>query len=185
MKTGFVFHLFQSAAEDSSQTSGFTSGECEKLRRLTVTEMHRLSELSERSGIAEIKIDHKKLERVLERFEATKQEEEAQDELIQLGAPSEMMHALFGMNGHEYAGRRRNLKLTRVGRPSIPTEAEQKRIYETYQRYAGLDEVQKWIKIGRELQHSLTTVWHLIKTWNSISIPTRIPERINMHRKCA
>lgn len=184
MKTGFVFHLFQSVTENSSQTFGFTPEESEKLGRLTVAEMHRLSELSERSGIAKIEIDHKKLERVLERFEVTKQEEESQDELIQLGAPSEMMHALFGMNGHEFAARRRGLKLTRVGRPTIPTEDEQKQIYETYKRCAGLDEVQKWIKIGHELQLSLTTVWPLIKTWNSI--PTRwVPEKINAPRMCA
>lgn len=183
MKTDIVFHLFQSAAEYSSQTFGFTPEESEKLRRLTVAEMHRLSELSNHF-VVKIEIDHGKFNRMLGRLAATKQEEQLQDELIQLGAPSEMMHALFGMNGHEFAARRRGLKLTRVGRPTIPTEDEQKQIYETYKRYAGLDEVQKWIKIGHELQLSLTTVWPLIKTWNSI--PTRwVPEKINAPRMCA
>lgn len=170
-----VFYLCRLATESYTHNVGgekvldFTEQEVETLRKLTVDDARRLASQLGRHFLSSIKIDHEKLGRVLARLEAIKEEEWIQNELVRLGAPSGMMAELFGMNGHEYAERRKSLKLTRVGRPSVPSEVEQTRIYETYKRYAGLDEPLKWLKVAQELNLNLTTVWPLVKSFGNIS----------------
>lgn len=193
-----VFYLCRLATESyahnvkGEKILDFTEQEVETLRKLTLGDARRLASQLGRHFLSSIKIDHEQLDRVLTRLEAIKEEEWMQNELVRLGAPSGMMAELFGMNGHEYAERRKSLKLTRVGRPSIPSESEQVRVYEMYKQYAGLEEPIKLLKIAQELGLNLTAVWPLVKSWGNISgaiarnkKSSRAPMEMYEHRVCA
>lgn len=176
-----VFNIFRYAIEQLSKNNidaiielGFSVEEISKISNLTLSDVRRLSDMSQHF-LPRLNIDHDCFSRMVERLEQAKGEEDLQDELIKLGAPHAMMNELFGMNGHEYAQRRKLLSLTRVGRPPIPSEEEQIMIYDAWRRYESLDEPNRWLKLGQELGINLTTVWPLVKSWDKLD--SAQPER--------
>lgn len=177
LESGFselVFHVFRYVIDELARNNldalvelGFEIEDVSRLSDLTVSDIRRLSEMS-RHFISELKVDRDGFVRLIERLEHAKEEDVLQDRLIQMGAPHALMSELFGMNGHEYASRRKRLNLTRVGRPPMPSDEQQARIFSVWESHKNLDGPRKWLKIGQESGVSLTTAWPLVSSWERI-----------------
>lgn len=174
IESGFselVFHVFRYVIDELSRNNldalieiGFEIEDVSRLSDLTLADIQRLSGLS-RHFISQIKVNRDSFVRLIDRLEEAKQENEFQDDLIRVGAPHGLMSELFGMNGHEYAGRRKKLGLTRVGRPPMPTEEQQAIIFSVWETHKDLDGSLKWLKMGQDTGICLTTVWPLVSSW--------------------
>lgn len=177
-----AFQLFRYASEQLAQNNldnvlalGFTLEEASKISELTLSEVRKLSQQSS-NFVKSLCVDHDCFARLLDRMKQEKDEEVIQDELIKLGAPYAMMSELFGMNGHEYAQRRKLLSLTRVGRPPVPSDEDQERIYEIWLSHKDESPIEMWLHIGQETGLSLTTVWPLVNSWDTLSQSSREDE---------
>lgn len=146
---------------------GFRVSQIAQLERLTLRDMHRLSRAP--TNFLSITVDPTRFDRLLIHVERSKQREDLQDELIRLRAPAAMMRAYFGMTNADYAARRRLLGLTGtgIGRPSLPSNADQERIWKCWQDHARLPLEERYLEVGRTTGVPLKDVWGLIRSWEA------------------
>lgn len=169
-----VFQIIRYASDQMAQNQldrvldlGFTAEEANQIRGLTLTDAKRLCQHS-KHFVKALELDHECFLRILQRIDEEKSEEQKQDALIRLGAPHALMQMLFGMNGHEYARRRKCFSMHNTGRPRVPSEHEQACIYEVWQANQDCHPVDMWINIGQSLDMDLSVIWSLVKTWDKL-----------------
>lgn len=169
-----VFQIIRYANDQMAQNHldkvldlGFTLEEASQIGGLTLTDAKRLCQYSQHF-VKALDLDHECFLRILQRINDEKSEEEKQDALIMLGAPHAMMQTLFGMNGHEYAKRRKCFSKQNTGRPRVPSDEEQKTVYRVWQSNRELAPVEMWLTIGQTLDIDLSLVWSLVKSWEKL-----------------
>lgn len=131
-----AFCIWQLAAESPAlaERLGYAPEHVKKLGDYKPADVRELSSRFGMHFLSVVRIDSEQLGRMLARFEQAREEETLVDKLLKHGAPLDMMATLFGMNGHEFAERRKALGLASTvgGRPRKLSEAEEHRVYEMF-----------------------------------------------------
>jgi hypothetical protein len=156
---------------------GFHVNQVARLERLTLRDLHHLSHAP--AHYLSIAIDPVRFDRLLDHVDRDKQREALQNELIRLRAPAVMMRAYFGMSNADYAARRRLLGMTGtgIGRPCLPSDADQKRIWKCWQDNARAPVEERYLHIGRDTGVPLKDVWGLIRSWEADGLLPGRPSR--------
>jgi hypothetical protein len=151
----------------SALALGFRASQIAQLERLTLRDLHRLSRAP--THFLSITVDPTRFDRLLSHVERGKQRESLQDELIRLRAPAVMMRTYFGMTNADYATRRRLLGLTGtgIGRPCLPSNADQERIWKCWQDHSRIPLEERYLEVGRATGVPLKDVWGLIRSWEA------------------
>lgn len=138
-----------------------------RLQQLTLQDLQHLSRV--RAHFLNVSVDPVCFDRVLEHMERSKRGEVLQDELIRLRAPLPLMRAFFGMTNAEYAARRKLLGMSGagVGRPSAPSEADERRIWDAWRAAAEQPLEERYLSVGRATGVSLSIVWSLVRAWEA------------------
>ena len=141
----FVVHV--------SETKFFDCGLCAdqlaRLSRLTAVEADSLGHLVRESApLLQVAVDPTNLGAVLDRIEAQRDEKNMRDEFIRRGASATMMMDLFRMSLKELIARRRVLGVeAKNGRPKLPSEADQIKIYHTWKSLGHPDVRRRYIDL--------------------------------------
>src|SRR3989338_4388737 len=133
VQTAILFFVVQ-VSETKFFDCGLCADQLARLSRLTAVEADSLGHLVRESApLLQLAVDPANLGAVLDRIDAQREEKNMRDEFIRRGASAAMMMDLFRMNLKELIGRRRALGVeAKNGRPKLPDEATQIKIYHTW-----------------------------------------------------
>lgn len=163
-------HVTEAVSEGDIRSAfdlGFRVNQISRLENLTLRDLQHLSRVPTR--FLSIAVDPERFDRLLSHIERSRRRERLQDELIRLRAPAVMMRTYFGMTNADYATRRRLLGLTGIGigRPGLPSEDDQKRIWKCWQEHARVPVEERYLRVGQTTGVPLKNVWGLIHSWEA------------------
>ncbi len=149
------------------ESMGFEPGDIQLLRSLTLAELHRLAGLG--GTFLTIRVDRTVLERVLDHLQREREAAKIRDALIRQGAPSGLLHALYGLSPAEVAALRRLLGVTSMGgRPALPDEAAAERAWRWWHRHGSNGvalQPADWLCFTRDTKLDLPALWQLVRQW--------------------
>lgn len=176
-----VFQVLRAVAQahatgrtDVIERFGLTSAQAARLASLSMQDLHELA----RDGayFFRLKVRVKAIEEMLAHLQEEEQRELLENRLLHLGAPAEMMAALFGMLPAECARRRQALGIVAThGRPRAATEEEEERIWQAWQSTAGAPEAERYETVASRCGAPLTVIWALRRRWESEGVLSEAP----------
>ncbi len=157
---------------------GFKRHDVQRLQTLRVADLCHLAGI--KGHMLKPVIDRNCFYKVLAHIDHHRENETVAHYLLEHDAPLDMLHALFGMSGGEYADRRRMLGIeSGTGRTREPREDEELAVWETYQ-VLGKDEVahltaHEWVEIFERCEVPLRNIWQLVNRWSASGDPLGDP----------
>ena len=167
----FAFLLAAECLEAGDQerleSMGFAPEDIQALQSLTLAELQRVAGLG--SSFLQIQVDRAVLERVLIHLQREREAAKTRDALIQRGAPSGLLHALYGLSQTEVAALRRVLGVCSAGgRPALPDEADADRAWRWWHRHHSSGtplQPADWLRFTQETGLALAALWQLVRQW--------------------
>jgi hypothetical protein len=160
---------------------GFTPAQAEKIARLSAHQLHRLANTG--LNLFDISVDGRRLDHILKSMRQERAERALQNRLLMLGAPAELMQALYGWSHQEVADRRRSLNIAGAdsGRPRRATEVEEMQIWKSWHGSTGMTDAERFETVASETNIKLNVIWAQIKRWrDSGRVPNLVePEPAN------
>jgi hypothetical protein len=146
---------------------GFEPGDIQVLRSLTLAELQRLAGLGD--TFLTVRVDRAVLERVLDHLQREREAMKIRDALIRRGAPSGLLHALYGLSPAEVAALRRLLGVASAGgRPALPDESGAERAWRWWHRHGSNGTALQpadWLRFTRDTELDLPALWQLVRQW--------------------
>lgn len=166
IQTTILFFLARSAglcAPDCRRlVLGLRPDQLERLGRVTASEVDFFDGLvMDHKPLLHVVCDLDHLDSALQRLEARRAENTARDEFIRRGAPAGMMMDLFRIGLQELIHHRRALGVNcKNGRPKLPDEATQIKIYHTWKSLGHPDVRRRYIDLhDRFPEVALGVLW--------------------------
>lgn len=144
--------------------AGLTIEEVKALQNLRMPEWQQV--VQHGNGFVRIDIDHELLQRVLERVELVREEDEQQNLMLRMLAPLPMMREIFGMHSTEYSGRRKMLGLegTAVGRPPSCEEATEVNVWTAWQETEHIRPLWlRFVTVAEATEKPLNVIWQVVR----------------------
>lgn len=147
---------------------GIGPKEAEALKVITISELTNL-ERKLAGHVLRVELDREAFWTVVEQIRREAELQQLRMEFIQLGAPSDMMQALFGMGVKEYTFARRVLGTPPgVGRPPEPTEDEARAVWLAWEKLGlepNLATPAVWRELVKETGLQLRLIWRVTQRW--------------------
>jgi len=156
---------------------GFSPEQAEKIARLSAHQLHRLANTG--LNLFDISVDNRRLDHILKNIRQERAERALQNRLLMLGAPAELMQALYGWSHQEVADRRRSLNIAGAdsGRPRRASEAEEIHIWKSWHGSTGMTDAERFETVASETNIKLNVIWGQIKRWRESG---RVPNLVQV-----
>ena len=170
--TAVLLYAVRCIAENDQhalRSMNFGPKEIEALRELSVQDLYRVDTLQ--VHCLRIALNRQVYWPLVGHLQASRESETLQHELIQGGAPFEMMHNLFGMSTREYGRhRRQSVADMALGRPPEPDEGVSSQVFHAWSKREQDSEENgltpsDYLDIQSETGASLRVIWTLIERW--------------------
>ncbi|WP_125218639.1 DUF2857 domain-containing protein [Methylomicrobium sp. wino1] len=158
------------AAEGDYETPhrlGLRNDQIEKILALSAQEIHEMAATT-KAAYMQIRFDSDALDAAMMLCGRRIRQRELILQLLTAGASLPVMRALFGLTSTDTAGYRKYLNLPKAdGRPSIPSEDEQARIWEHWREteQASLSIAERLLYVHQQTQIKISAIWPLIQEW--------------------
>ena len=167
LSTHILHYCAERLADDDAEALldlGLTVDEISALDGVTLQQLHHLSRLGDH--FLTVTIDHRRLAHALAHIQHEAEHQALQDKLLQLRAPAPMMQALFGMRSSDYAKQRKRLGLSGrdVGRPAIPDEATERRVWSIWREHSQLTDSERYRRVAEVTELPLTVIWAVVNS---------------------
>ncbi len=160
--------------DEAVRRFGLSPAQAARLAALSMQELHELAQDGEH--FFRLKVHGRALENMLAHLQEDERQRMLQDRLLHLGAPADMMAALFGMQPAECAQRRRALGIGAPGgRPRHPSEEEERRIWKAWQATTGAGEAQRYETVASRCGVPLNVIWGLVRRWDAEGVLAKAP----------
>lgn len=153
----------------SLQHMQFGEKEVEALRDLHMLDLSRVEAM--KAHCLTISLNRQVFWPMIDLLKRERKNEDLLNDLIEMNAPFDMVHDLFGMSTREYAARRRHLPASLgQGRPQLPDRKVEDELYACWRKMVdsrgtfdlnGFDYVELRAKTGV----SIRAVWSLASKW--------------------
>ena len=166
LSTHILHYCAERLADDDVEALfelGFTVDEINTLDGIALQQLHHLNRLGDH--FLTVTIDHRRLAHALEHIQHEAEHQALQDKLLRWRAPAPMMRALFGMRASDYAKRRKRLGLSGrdVGRPAIPDEATERRVWAVWREHSQLTDSERYLQVAEVTKLPLNVVWAVVQ----------------------
>ncbi|HSH28955.1 MAG TPA: STY4526/YPO1902 family pathogenicity island replication protein [Thiohalobacter sp.] len=142
--------------------------EAQALQDISLTELIQL-ERRLAGHVLQVKVDRAAFWAVMDQIRDEGRHRQLRLDLIRLGAPAEMMQALFGMPVKEYTAARRVLGAPpTVGRPPEPSEEEARAVWLAWEQLGqapSLSPSPAWLDIAEITGLPLRLIWRVTQRW--------------------
>ena len=162
----FLYISRLAAQEDysSALNFGLRPDQINVIGAMNIQQMHELV-LSIQSEILQLSINPESLDTALRISQSRSAQRSLILKMIKGGASCRMMHALFGLSNADHAEFRKWAGLSNQGRPEMPSEALQDKIWQSWTVHNELEIKQRLITVHEDTQVDLSSIWILIQSW--------------------
>lgn len=156
------------AQEDYSNalSFGLRSDQISIIGSMNIQQLHDLVQ-SIQKEIIQISISPESLDTALRISTSRSEQRSVILTMIKGGASCRMMHELFGLNNTDHAEFRKWVGLSNQGRPEMPSETMQDRIWESWTAHSELEIKQRLITVHEDTDIDLSSIWILIESWSA------------------
>lgn len=155
-------HAAHSEAEATRPCLPIATETLERLSALTASQLAIVARCASR--IIEFSIDQQRLDTIIAHAERETRQRAIEDELLRQNASMPMVADLLGWTNHHYTARRRALGLgTPGGRPRSTTPDEEEAIRIAWRETCGLQDAERFLKVGRTTGIPLNTIWNYLR----------------------
>ena len=163
----YIARMVAQGDYEIARRCGLRPDQIEKILSLNTQEIHEIAQTNQ-ARYLQIRFDSEALDIAFEICGRHIKERELILQVLSAGASLPVMKRLFGLTSADNASYRKYLNLPKGdGRPSIPSEKEQVRIWElwqaTEQEPIGIPE--RLLHIHRQTQIKINAIWPLIQDW--------------------
>ena len=162
----FLYISRLAAQEDysSALNFGLRPDQINVIGSMNIQQLHELV-LSIQTEILQLSISPELLDNALRISQSRSAQRSLILKMIKGGASCRMMHALFGLSNIDHAEFRKWVGLSNQGRPEMPSEALQDRIWQSWTAHHKLEIKQRLMAVHEETQVDLSSIWILIQSW--------------------
>lgn len=167
IQVAFLYHIIQIvesgdlAAISNLIDLGFSPENLDKLRHLPSMEIARL--ISDDKPFMHFTVDSIRIDKAFRGLSQNKKEAEMQDEFIRCGASASMMFQLFRMSRKQVSAQRALLCVKREdGRPSLPSEELQHKIYKVWKTLKHSNIRQRYLALHEEFPTTSLAVLYAV-----------------------
>ena len=163
----FVSRMAAEGDYETPHRLGLRNDQVEKILALSAHEIHEIASTS-KAGYMRITFDSEALDTAMMICGRRIRQRELIVQMLNAGASFPVMRALFGLTSADTAGFRKYLNLPKAdGRPSIPSEAEQARIWELWKdtEQEPLSIAERLLYIHQQTEVKISAIWPLIQEW--------------------
>jgi uncharacterized protein DUF2857 len=160
------------AAEGDYETPhrlGLRNDQIEKIMGLSTQEIHEMAQTT-KAHYMHIHFDSDALDKAMLVSGRRIRQRELILQMLAAGASLPVMRALFGLNSADTASYRKYLNLPKAdGRPSIPSDADQAKIWELWRATENepLSIPERLLVIHQQTQVKINAIWPLLQEWFS------------------
>ena len=162
----FLYISRLSAQEDysSALNFGLRPDQINLIGAMTIQQLHELVS-SVQTEIMQLSISPESLDVALRISQSRSAQRSLILKMIKGGASCRMMHALFGLSNADHAEFRKWAGLSNQGRPEMPSEALQDKIWQSWTVHNELEIKQRLMAVHEDTQVDLSSIWILIQSW--------------------
>lgn len=163
----FVSRMAANGDYETPRRLGIRPDQVEKILSLNAQEMYEIASIS-KVKFYQLTFDSQGLDTA---FNLCSQHIQQRRQIIQLlnaGASLPVMKQLFGLTSTDLARIRKNLNLPSInGRPMLPSEADQYRIWESWKstQLENLSTAERLLFVHQQTHIKINAIWPLIQEW--------------------
>lgn len=163
----YAARLLAQGDRASLKMMGVEADDVRAMEQLTVTQLHRLGELS--AHFIDFRVSRPCLRRVLKRLANEQAETALQDRLLRAGAALPLMNHYFGFNSADCTSRRQVLRVAaQAGRPRVLTDEEFDELVKAWRATEELtDERERLLALHERTGLSLEVIWPVVQEWQA------------------
>lgn len=163
----FVSSLVAEGDYETLLRIGIRGDQLEKILALNIQEIHEIASISKASFI-DISFDSNFLDTAIDLCDQRIKQRNQIYQMLKAGASLPAMNQLFGLTSADLANLRKFLNLPKVnGRPMLPSEADQARIWEIWKNTLteNLSIAERLLLIHQQTHVKINAIWPLVQDW--------------------
>ena len=150
----------------------FGEKEVAALRELNMLDLYRVDSL--KAHCLSIKLNRQVFWPMIDLLKRERKNEDLLGTLIEMDAPFEMLHELFGLGTREYSARRRHMPSNLgQGRPQLPERAVEDKLYAAWRKMVDARDSHEltasdYLTLHESTSISLRAIWSLVSQWTRV-----------------